>query len=150
VSPFTYNWVKKQKTVLGSPSYKNIISSSNTANIACDTEASFLEYALIVTDARGDKTTQIIPCCKKCKSKYEDFAQQEYSIYPNPSSTTFRINGILLADIQIFNALGDLVYSQNNILEDTEICSVNLVNGIYFVKISENNCIKMLKLIVDK
>jgi hypothetical protein len=68
------------------------------------------------------------------------------------SSTTgkFQINGIQQADIQIFNMNGLLLYSQKNITENSEIILDNLINGLYLVKIIEEDNIFNLRIIIEK
>jgi hypothetical protein len=153
IPPYTYEWVRIY-SVNGVWYSKSVISTSNTADVPCMLNHSFLEYTLTVIDSCGNQAIKTIPCVMAYGNKQignlEEFTQQNISIYPNPSSEKFQISGIQFADIQIFNSLGDLVYTQNNVSENTEINSENLTNGIYFIKVFENNIIQTLKLIIDK
>jgi hypothetical protein len=68
----------------------------------------------------------------------------DIEIYPNPSSTFFYLNIKSNTDnninIQIFNVLGENVYVQNHISQFPSLINIeNLVNGIYFVDIIQNN-----------
>ena len=63
----------------------------------------------------------------------------EFLIYPSPARSVITIESISaenLGEVQIFNALGAMVYSENNINKAKAIISVsNLASGIYTVKV---------------
>ena len=70
----------------------------------------------------------------------------ETSIYPNPTSgnvnISFNDNARGKYNINVFNAIGSLVYSENIDVNSSVIRTINLENmpnGIYMVQISNNN-----------
>ncbi len=74
------------------------------------------------------------------------------SIYPNPVKDHFYISSPLkISHVEIFDALGKLVYSIANSTDGiTEINSNQLSNGLYFVKLwSEDKESKTIKLIKE-
>ena len=60
---------------------------------------------------------------------------EEFSIYPNPATTSFQINvGDQEAEVCIFNAIGNMVVKQQ--VFDTETIDISkLPQGIYYVKV---------------
>lgn len=78
-----------------------------------------------------------------------------FQIYPNPASDKitliFNENEISNRKIEIVNSLGQTVYNTNAILKNgTMIISIeNYPKGLYFIKLSEGNKIKTLKVIIN-
>jgi hypothetical protein len=140
VSPYTYQWYKNGTAIPG--------ATTPTLSVLCPHT-----YKVVVTDACGNTLSKDVPCCSSKNSPlsddYENF-QQEISIYPNPTTGTFRISNIEQAEIQIFSMLGNLLYQQNNVTEDSEINLEKLASGVYVVKVIEENDIMYLRLIIEK
>ena len=59
------------------------------------------------------------------------------SIYPNPAKSNITIVNAENANIEIVNALGQVVYASENISGEHSIDVRNLSNGTYFVKIND-------------
>lgn len=85
----------------------------------------------------------------------EEESSSIFSLYPNPSSsqTTIRINrNITNANLSVYNCLGQVVKEIKNISGDSIILlRDNLVSGMYFLKLTENDKVIMTNklLIVD-
>jgi len=60
------------------------------------------------------------------------------SIYPNPASSSITIVNAENANVEIMNALGQVVYASENISSAHSIDISNLTNGTYFVKINDS------------
>ena len=72
------------------------------------------------------------------------------AIYPNPTAGVFSIvcNGQDLSHIEIYNSLGTLVYKRTFITETNTIDLANHPNGIYFIKlIDDENKISTARII---
>ena len=71
-------------------------------------------------------------------------------IYPNPTNTVLNIRNAQNSNIQIFNILGQELYSKSNIAleEQVEVSQYN--TGTYFVKITNGDAVKTSKFIVSK
>ena len=54
--------------------------------------------------------------------------------YPNPAKEKVRIEGIEVAEVQVYNALGQLVKTVRN---SNEISVAGLVEGVYLVRIMD-------------
>lgn len=73
------------------------------------------------------------------------------TLYPNPSNTTVTIGNLEVgADINIKNALGQIVFSEKSNNTQLNVSVQNMPKGIYFVEINLNGlCVGTKKLIID-
>ena len=84
----------------------------------------------------------------------EDFPNKDNSsliLYPNPATTTFTLQlppDFSPATLQIFNALGAMVYEQS-ITQASTLIHLNKPAGIYFVKVDDGDRVVMGKLVVE-
>lgn len=74
----------------------------------------------------------------------------DVSIYPNPASTAIFVKNAENADIQVFDVLGKLILSQNNIPMDAQLNVSQLQAGTYFMKIQKGNSVSTKKFLVVK
>ncbi len=74
----------------------------------------------------------------------------DISLYPNPASTIINLKNAENANIQVFDVLGKLILSQQNIAPDAQINVANLQNGTYFMKISKNNSVTTKRFLISK
>jgi hypothetical protein len=75
-----------------------------------------------------------------------------FSIYPNPTDGKFsvKINDIETADLKIFNAVGQTVFSfdKNHLDQNVEIDLSDQPNGIYFIKLNAKGETQVEKLVL--
>jgi hypothetical protein len=78
----------------------------------------------------------------------DDAAANSISIYPNPSSGSFKITGMQYANskLEIFNTVGAKIYS--GILSEENI-ELNAPAGIYFVRVSDEEKVFTHKLVIE-
>lgn len=62
--------------------------------------------------------------------------QNEISIYPNPTSETVRIEGVRPAEVQVYNAFGQLV---KTVRDSNAISVADLSHGVYLLRITDMN-----------
>jgi hypothetical protein len=81
-------------------------------------------------------------------------AKVHFSVYPNPSNGTFSIGledrSVSLEGVSVYNQLGQLVYQsarKNN--NPTEVISLSVPSGIYFVNLQTNKGPVSAKLIIE-
>lgn len=72
------------------------------------------------------------------------------SLYPNPSSNVVNVLNAENADIQIFNVLGKLVLSKENLTRNAQINVSELQTGTYFVRISKESQSTTKRLVVAR
>ena len=79
-------------------------------------------------------------------STSEMIAGQGVSIYPNPTNGLIRIEGATIAEVKVYNTLGQLVKTIRN---SNEVNLKDLLQGIYTVRVTneEGNSVirKVLK-----
>jgi hypothetical protein len=61
----------------------------------------------------------------------------DFKCYPNPSSGIFKISTPNKVDLTIFNPLGQIVKKLNNITENSSIDISDLINGVYYIKATQ-------------
>jgi len=66
-----------------------------------------------------------------------DEVEAGISIYPNPASSTINIVNAENANVEIVNALGQVVYAKENVSGEISIDVRNLSDGMYFVKVND-------------
>ncbi len=74
-----------------------------------------------------------------------------FTLYPNPATSNFTLelsSGFGGANVQIFNALGALVYEQA-ISQPATTINMHVPAGIYFVKVSDREKMHTQKLIIE-
>ena len=71
-------------------------------------------------------------------------------IYPNPASSSMQIENAQHADVSIYNDLGRLVMTQQNISDDQTIDISTMSNGVYFVRLSKDGASVSRRLVVLK
>lgn len=69
----------------------------------------------------------------------------QLSIYPNPASEIFHVEANVNSSFQVFNLIGDMVYSEAKFSGDTSVDVSNWDRGVYFIQVGEIT----QKLIVD-
>ena len=74
----------------------------------------------------------------------------DINIYPNPAKDVLNIYNAENANISIFDIVGKLVISENNISATQSINISNLTKGTYFVTINRNNSVETQKIVISK
>ncbi|SRX74907.1 T9SS type A sorting domain-containing protein [Aequorivita antarctica] len=72
------------------------------------------------------------------------------SLYPNPASSTINVKNAENANVQVFDILGKLILSQENIAMDAQINVSQFQAGTYFMKISKDNLVTTKKFLIIK
>ncbi|MEN8123620.1 MAG: T9SS type A sorting domain-containing protein [Bacteroidota bacterium] len=81
----------------------------------------------------------------------ENYDQNAFNIYPNPSNGTFNIqrNGNEEMQISIYDITGKIIYKKNEIIDNSYELKLNRVEkGIYFLKINVGNTQVAKRLII--
>lgn len=75
---------------------------------------------------------------------------QSVIIYPNPTNSVLNIKNAENSSIEIYDLLGRIVLSKNEIAIDQQLNVSNLTTGTYLIKITNNNHIKTDKFIINR
>ncbi|KAF5030357.1 hypothetical protein DSECCO2_638990 [anaerobic digester metagenome] len=80
----------------------------------------------------------------------EDNKENAISIYPNPTNGIINIeNSEEIIQINVYNSIGDLVYSKLNHENNTEIDLSNKPKGIYFIELISKDKTFKDKIIIE-
>ena len=79
----------------------------------------------------------------------ENMLANSISIFPNPTSSYIKINGLDNANIAIFNLNGEKVISKRNYNTNDTIDVSNLSKGIYIVQITDKDVVATKKIILN-
>ncbi len=76
-----------------------------------------------------------------------DSALEAVSIYPNPATSVLNIQNVENSTIEVYNILGQTIYSKTNISLNEQVNVSHLTKGTYFVKITNGDAVKTSKFI---
>ncbi|MCQ2326200.1 MAG: T9SS type A sorting domain-containing protein [Bacteroidales bacterium] len=78
-----------------------------------------------------------------------DIESVSVSVYPNPASEYVTISSMnTINTVELYNTLGQVVYSDNTIANGYNVPVSNLAKGTYFVKVYTNNGVSTEKVVV--
>lgn len=69
----------------------------------------------------------------------EDVAAGSVAAYPNPVSDILNIDGDDISQVEIYNSLGQMVYSKSDVANGLRLDVSAFNNGIYFLNVKRNN-----------
>ncbi len=147
------------KYKVGSDSYKNIdmyISGSKRKGVIPKQEVGdTVLFSITATDNYGSTKTSSSGIYIVAEATgIADISVDEATFYPNPASDELNIslqNYSGEMDIQIYNIIGSLVYSErSNINNSHKIPLSGIDSGIYFVKITYGDYSNTQKIIIKK
>jgi hypothetical protein len=78
-----------------------------------------------------------------------ELSLNEYSIYPNPSNQSFKIEGVNNAQIKIYSISGQIVFSSQSNNKTLLVDTYNWHEGIYLIQIVKNNELMTKKIAVQ-
>ncbi|SHJ14714.1 Por secretion system C-terminal sorting domain-containing protein [Flavobacterium terrae] len=141
--------LKVNGTTVGTIPYSSTATSTTISNINIPGNViiSFEDNSTTTNRVAFDDLTWI---CFATLST-ENFTENTFSIYPNPSNGNFRIEydpAIGNINVEIFSAIGQKVFEKQNI-NDTNISTNNLQKGIYLLKITNDSKSIVKKIVIN-
>ena len=133
--------------------YQWIDCNNGNSMITGETNASYTattngDYAVTIT---LNGCTETSACVNMVVTGINDFNQANITIYPSPMTNHFTIdlgNQTNDTQIQIMNVQGKIIYTNTEITTSKLIVnSANWSKGIYFIRLSNNDSYKTIKLI---
>jgi hypothetical protein len=95
----------------------------------------------------GD-VTQVITVVSNCAMGNEEFGINEIKVFPNPTNSTININGnSSIKTIELYDIQGRVLVTKEVNANQTNLDISGYTNGVYFVKITTDNGVKMEKVI---
>ncbi len=100
-------------------------------------------YTVVGTNTMGCTGTVVVTqSVSTCSGLTELALSRGLSVYPNPTSGNFVISLNTISPntkVEVFNSIGELIYTESLTKKDTSVDIKNLANGVYTLKITENN-----------
>ena len=103
------------------------------------------DYVLTATDANGCIDSSAVEIVNVESS---GLLESDLKIYPNPSNGIISIEGIDSREIQIFNAIGDLVFKTNQTTKSLNVSQ--LASGTYMLVVLTGDAQVVKKLVIQK
>lgn len=128
----------------------NPSSSSNPSQTVVYANPGTYDVILTVTNVAGTDIETLVGyvTVDNCL-ELNEISLNNYNIYPNPFEDLLEIknfNNSVNFDVQIMDITGKIIESHNTISKEIKINTSHLMNGVYFVKIYENNREAMFKI----
>lgn len=115
-----------------------------------DTTIPFMYHCHILMHEDGGMMGQFIVKPLSVGIKELNNNNNSCAIYPNPTSNLVNINAKEMTSISVFNTLGEMVYTQNNINTNSlQINTSQWSKGIYTVQVNNSNISITKKLILN-
>lgn len=132
-------------SVIGATSY-TWSTGGTTPSINVTPTASLTVYSFTGTATTGcniSGTTTIVTstAAVNCVVGIEEYTNTSYNLYPNPNNGRFTLKLDRAQDnstLEVMDALGKIVLSQNMSGEETTVNTSSLQSGIYFVLVKNN------------
>jgi hypothetical protein len=132
--------------------YQWIDCNNGNSIIVGDTNQLFVatangSYAVIVTQNGCTDTSTCVLITSVGVNK--NSMQDNIYIYPNPTTTNFTIEGLTeLYNLTIYNALGQILYTENNILDTSKRVDVSeFTKGLIFIRVESEGIVSHHKIL---
>jgi PKD repeat protein len=130
--PFTFKWNDPQQQ-----------TTATATNLAAGT------YNVTVTDANGCRSISSVTVLFSEPSAIDGFAKLGWSVFPNPATQVINILLDRSAEVEIYNALGQLVLSQKDMLKGLNVLEIGKwPHGVYSIKVKAGEQMAVQKVII--
>ncbi|MBS1652365.1 MAG: S8 family serine peptidase [Bacteroidetes bacterium] len=106
-------------------------------------------YTVTITDANGCSISNTVAVSFVTGFAANINANVDFLVFPNPSSGNITVQCGGEFNVQIYNNIGQIIYSKNNLTNETAITLDTIAKGIYFIKVSTGSIFKLKKLIIE-
>ncbi|MCX6297067.1 MAG: T9SS type A sorting domain-containing protein [Bacteroidetes bacterium] len=109
-------------------------------------------YTVIVTDANGCAASSTFVVASSVGIESIDAISSQVNVYPNPANeyVMIEINGYKMEKVEIYDVLGQIMYSGEPNSSKLQINTSKLNQGVYLVKVLVDNKIITKKMKVIK
>lgn len=145
-----YTWTKNGTQIMGQNSPTLAVTSSGVYTFigASPKICPYFSVGLGVNSGFN-----FIPCITT-DLNFKNDENNVIKIAPNPSHNDFfkiiGLNNYLPTKVLIYDLMGKVVYYNEEVYSDNQIQAFNLLDGVYFVKIKQENTTTILKLVINK
>lgn len=148
----TLNWVRVSGSMIADSAYNfvmlgNFFDDANTDTTTLNCANCVNSYSYYLFDNICVSTDSIYcnggidaaPCTVSIPELYND---NQFSVFPNPTNSLFTIRNRLKTsfNVEIYNSIGEQIYSKNEVVsDDLKLDIGNVSNGLYFITITSHN-----------
>lgn len=153
-SNILYHWYFNDNLIPGEN--RRTINVSENGSYKVSVRLSNLSNDIFVSDAfnlvipQGSTTVGLTTDYEAVLKVDKTLGSRNILIYPNPASSSIRIENAADSDVTIFNELGSVVMTQEKIDSYQTIEIPDLRNGVYFVRLSQDNSSVTQRIVVAK
>ncbi|MBQ3843408.1 MAG: T9SS type A sorting domain-containing protein [Bacteroidales bacterium] len=113
---------------------QSLITETEYTDTSSGSEPSQYHIIAVYSDNDVSKSYNIV-YCKKYDNVNETLYNTNITVSPNPSTNIVNINGITVAELQVYNARGQLIKTLHN---TNAIPVTDFPRGIYLLRITDN------------
>ena len=131
----TYTWSPGNFTtsvISVTPALSTVYNVAGTNTIGCTTNSNITVFVVVCTGLADN-------------SAKENVAY----VFPNPNTGEFTIelSNNSFKNIQIFDLMGRIVFSESSLNNKIDVNINSLANGIYYVRVQSNNSVEVIKIV---
>jgi len=151
----TANWTQLYATFADQPTngYGTSWTHSGDVNLSSISGEAYIAFKYTGSDTNGETTTfQIdnVSLTSSSSTYISNYEERKINVYPNPSNEKFTIENISEnANFSIIDIFGNIVYKGKISYNTSTFDLSNNAKGIYFIQISQNNKIQVLKIVLE-
>ena len=143
-STSTVNWYASSNSTISIGTGTNYI----TPLLSAGTYSYYAEASTCTTSATRTEITVTVNICTGISNT--NFENKTIKVYPNPTQNVLFIeleNLNVTTHLDVLNALGEIVMKENLTTQNTTLNTQQLANGLYFLKLTQNNKQQLIKFI---
>ena len=140
----TVNWYASSNSTISIGTGTNYI----TPLLSAGTYSYYAEASTCTTSATRTEITVTVNICTGISNT--NFENKTIKVYPNPTQNVLFIeleNLNVTTHLDVLNALGEIVMKENLTTQNTTLNTQQLANGLYFLKLTQNNNQQLIKFI---
>ena len=146
-------WNGAAGSIPTSVTYNTANAYTFSGNIPADNNEKNTEFVAIIIDNATGKIVNATAV--HLDYEYDDTGVNEItnsnlSIYPNPTTGLIKIEGAEGAQVVIYNMIGKVVYTENNVSTTATVDLSSFNAGNYIVKVIDNNTVTTQKIVLTK
>jgi hypothetical protein len=150
-SVYTWNWGDASTSYQESPTHQYTVATSGNVNDQLIVKLQKMSDYFGTTVVDNKAWTVSVTICNVGLT--ENNIENQFAVYPNPATDKVVVmlnNANKDTQIQILNAIGQVVLTRTNLTEKNELNTESLSKGVYFVRVSNGKESSTSKLIINK
>ena len=144
IQPYSYNWKLIHGTLANSPEILLPAQYINSKTLPVSVVPEGYIPVITLTDFCGNRKEVTFSTGRSVKHL------ADIDIYPNPSTGNFTISNVTNASVQVYTSLSEHIYTFENVNESVNLDISHLTDGIYLLRIIEDESVITKRIILNK